>query len=193
MEAFEKLVGGLLERDGYWVKFAFKVELSKREKRLIGRPSSPRWELDIIAYKAAINELLVVECKSYLDSPGVRFAAVSTDQHRRSDRYKLFNDHRLRGVVFKRLEKQLVERKACRITPSIILCLAAGRIVSEPDRERLRKYFRRCKWKLFDDEWVRTELSRATQSGYEDDVATVVAKLLLSTRRRSPVNKQEED
>jgi Holliday junction resolvase len=40
---------------------------------LIGRPSSPRWDIDIIAYKGAINEVLVVECKSYLDSRSVIF------------------------------------------------------------------------------------------------------------------------
>lgn len=60
MEAFEKLVGGLLERQGYWLRYGFKVELSKREKARIDRPSSPRWELDILAYKASSNQLLVV-------------------------------------------------------------------------------------------------------------------------------------
>jgi len=40
-------------------------------RREIGRPSSPRWELDIVAYSGRDNLLLVVECKSRLDSQGV--------------------------------------------------------------------------------------------------------------------------
>src|SRR4051794_22034801 len=33
-------------------------------RREIGRPSSPRWELDIVAYSGRDNLLLVLECKS---------------------------------------------------------------------------------------------------------------------------------
>src|SRR5215218_2466380 len=40
-------------------------------RREIGRPSSPRWELDIVAYSGRDNLLLVLECKSRLDSQGV--------------------------------------------------------------------------------------------------------------------------
>jgi hypothetical protein len=56
MDPFESLVAIILERDGYWAKPEFKVELTKEEKRLIGRPSNPRWELDIVTYKGANNE-----------------------------------------------------------------------------------------------------------------------------------------
>jgi hypothetical protein len=52
MDSFETLVGSLLEKDGYWVRTAMKVDLTKEEKRKIGRPSTPRWELDLVAYKA---------------------------------------------------------------------------------------------------------------------------------------------
>jgi hypothetical protein len=39
---------------------------SKEEKVRIGRPSAPRWELDIAGYSSRENTLRVVECKSYL-------------------------------------------------------------------------------------------------------------------------------
>ncbi len=65
MNAFEELVGNLLERQGFWVKRNLKVELTAEEKRRISRPSCPRWELDLLAYRANNNELLVCECKSY--------------------------------------------------------------------------------------------------------------------------------
>jgi len=39
--------------DGYWVRTSVKVDLTKEEKVQIGRPSSPRWELDIVGYSDA--------------------------------------------------------------------------------------------------------------------------------------------
>jgi hypothetical protein len=179
VEAFEKLVGGLLERQGYWVRYGFKVELSKREKARIGRPSSPRWELDILAYSGGINKLLVVECKSYLDSPGVRYLAVAGPRHKRSNRYKLFNDVTLRRVVLSRLVRQLAKAGACRKDPAIILCLAAGKVVSKSDAASLRGLFKKRGWQLFDSDWIRRSLSSTATLSYEDDVAAVVAKLLL--------------
>ena len=57
-----------------------KVELTKEEKRLIGRHSSPRWELDIVGYsarvmtfcmKAALNKKTRGTTKgSYTSMPG---------------------------------------------------------------------------------------------------------------------------
>jgi hypothetical protein len=74
MHGFESLVAEILETEGYWVRRGYKVELTKGEKRAIGRRSSPRWEIDLLAYDAAENTVLAVECKSYLDSPGVDLA-----------------------------------------------------------------------------------------------------------------------
>ncbi len=73
MNAFESLVEMLLRRQGYWTRTCFKVELTADEKRAIGKHSSPRWELDVVAYKGQTNEVLAVECKSFLDSRGVMF------------------------------------------------------------------------------------------------------------------------
>jgi hypothetical protein len=68
VDAFEQLVSEILWMSGFWVRTSVKVELTKEEKRLIGRHSSPRWELDIVGYSARKNVLQVVECKSYMDS-----------------------------------------------------------------------------------------------------------------------------
>jgi hypothetical protein len=65
VDAFESLVSMLLRRQGYWTAQSVKVGLTKAEKRLIGRHSSPRWEIDLVAYKGSTNALLAVECKSY--------------------------------------------------------------------------------------------------------------------------------
>ena len=181
MDSFEDLIKTILERKGYWVRPRFKVELTKKEKVKIGRPSSPRWELDLLAYRASINEIIVGECKSFLDSPGVRASGfvMPGNKQRRTSRYKLFNEPTLRRVIFARLTKQLVSAGLVRRHPRIRLCLIAGNIASAADRYRLTKHFQRKKWVLWDDVWIRRELERLAAAGYDDEVASVVAKLLL--------------
>ncbi len=39
--------------------------------------------------------------------------------------------------------------------------------------------FEKRSWKLFDSKWIRDALNNAADTSYEDDVAAVVAKLLL--------------
>ena len=75
MDAFEQLVSEILWMEGYWVRTSVKVKLTPAEQRQIDRPSSPRWELDIVAYSGRDNLLKIIECKSYLDSRGVKLHA----------------------------------------------------------------------------------------------------------------------
>lgn len=72
MDAFEQIVKIVLEGQGWWVRQGYKVELTKEEKVVMGRYSSPRWEIDLLAYKPESDQILIVECKSFLDSFGVR-------------------------------------------------------------------------------------------------------------------------
>ncbi len=179
MNAFEQLVSEILWMDGYWVRTSVKVELSKKEKKAIGRPSSPRWELDIVAYSGRDNLLRVVECKSYLDSRGVALRAFDGSDKRFAKRFKLFGEKRLRNVVCKRLCKQFTESGACRPKPVAKLCLACGRIATNTDREGLHKHFAQKGWELWDEEWLRKRLRVMSESGYENQVSAVVTKLLL--------------
>lgn len=184
MNGFEELVGGLLEAEGYWIQHSFKVSLTKDEKREIGRPSSPRWEIDLLAYSAPENVVLAVECKSYLDSPGVDLADVQGGRY--ADRYKLFTDPVLRGVVFRRLVLELTQSRYCPPNPTVKLALAAGRLKSDP--ERVRAYFRDHDWLLFDPEWISQQLRASARRGYTDSVAVMVAKLLpLDNGRKNNV------
>jgi hypothetical protein len=59
MDSFEAVVAAIFQRQGYWTQTSVKVELTKAEKVAIKRPSSPRWELDVVGYRGASNELLV--------------------------------------------------------------------------------------------------------------------------------------
>ena len=176
MDAFESLVSMLLRHDGYWTIPSFKVELTKSEKRQIGRFSSPRWEIDLVAYRGSTNEVLAIECKSFLDSRGVVF---QNDEFNPPKRYKMFTDSVLRRVVLKRLAKQLVQAGACASGPKITLCMAAGKIAYGSDLAGMRKCFAAKRWTLFDEEWIRGRLLLASKQGYENDVAFVVSKLLL--------------
>lgn len=179
MNAFESLVTSLFERQGFWVRSNLKVDLTKAEKREIGRPSSPRWEIDLVAYKGRENQLMVVECKSYLDSRGVSISAFDGTSPEFAERFKLFSEQKLRKVVVGRLIEQLVAAGSVSEKPRVTLCLAAGKIASENDRQLLKEHFTKNGWVLFDDEWLTGELTRISDGGYENEIADVVAKLLL--------------
>jgi hypothetical protein len=179
MDAFEQLVSEILWMEGYWVRTSVKVELTKDEKRQINRPSAPRWELDIVAYRGRDNSLKVVECKSYLDSRGVVLRAFDGSDVKSAERYKLFSDDRLRGVVLNRLRLQFADSGACGADAKVKLCLACGRIATDADRAGLHKHFADKGWELWDEPWLHKRLKQMSDQGYENQVSAVVAKLLL--------------
>lgn len=178
MDAFESVVGEILWNDGYWVQTEFKVQLTKEEKIKIGRRTSPRWEIDVLAYSGRRNELLVVECKSYLDSSGVALRAFNGSDKTFAERFKLFNDETLRKVIFDRLSLQLFDKELTRKNPTIKLVLVCGKIV-EQDNECLHEHFKTNGWLLWDKEWLRGKLLEMSEGGYENSSVAVVSKLLL--------------
>ena len=177
MDAFETVIAAILQRQGYWTLTSVKVELTKEEKRAIGRHSSPRWELDIVAYRGKDNEVRVVECKSYLDSRGVAREAFDGSNRKAEKRYKLFVEDTLRKVVLGRLEHQLVSGGFCAKNPTIRLGLAAGKI--HGDESCLQAHFKKNSWLLLGPEYIRQELKKLRDSGYENSVVAVVTKLLM--------------
>ena len=181
MDSFESLVATLLEREGYWTKTSLKVELTKTEKAKIGRPTTPRWDLDVVAFKGGTNEILVVECKSFLDSSGVSYKHLTGNYPKRINRYKLFNESKTWRVVKKQLIAQLTTTKSSSKNPKVTLCLAAGKIKSPEDQDKIQALFDKKGWLLFDREWFKEKLSHYSKSAYENDISAVVAKLLLKT------------
>jgi hypothetical protein len=179
VDAFEQVVSEILWMEGYWVRTSVKVDLTKEEKRLIGRHSSPRWELDIVAYSGRDNLLRVIECKSYIDSVGVRASAFDGSSPEHAKRYKLFNEPVLRRVVFNRLCLQMAESGACRPAAEIRLSLACGKIKNKTDRIAIRSHFVNQGWELWDEEWLQKRLRLMSEHGYENQVSAVVAKLIL--------------
>ena len=97
MDAFENMIASILQRQGYRTLTSANGSYEE-EKRAIGRHSAPRWELDIVAYRGRDNELLIFECKSLLDSPGVECSAFIGGDPLAAKRYKMFCNDTLRDL-----------------------------------------------------------------------------------------------
>lgn len=178
MNAFEQIVAGLFRADGYWTITGYRVNLTKDEKKAIGKPSLPRPEIDILAYRGSTNELIWVECKSYLDSPGVRYSSFMDPTDTGYKRYKVFNDTRYREVISKALIDQTIRLKLTPPTPTLKYCLVAGKVYRMSDKENIKDHFKQREWLFFDDDWLKERLKVAADSQYEDDTAMVVAKII---------------
>lgn len=184
MDAFEQLAAEILWNEGYWVRTGVKVELTREDKLRIGRPSSPRWEIDLVAYHPATDELLALECKSYLDSGGVHAAHFECGS-RYAHRYKLFHDEVLRQTVLDRLKAQFVERGLCRSEAQVKLGLIHAH-ASAFNAALLADRFTTNGWLLFGPDWLRTKLSLVAGQGYDNSIAAVVAKILLRNSTSTP-------
>jgi hypothetical protein len=180
MNAFETLVATLLRHEGFWVHPSFRVELTREDKLAINRHSNARWELDLLAYKPTGNIVRVVECKSYLDSVGVKHSDLAGGRY--AERYKLFTEEGLWKVVRARLVTQLERSGMCAPSPHVELCLATGKVAREEDRSKLRELSTQQGWTLLDDEWLVRSVENLASRGYEDEVATIVAKLLVRAK-----------
>lgn len=189
MDAFEQIVKIVLEGQGWWVRQGYKVELTKEEKVAMGRHSSPRWEIDLLAFQPKSNRILIVECKSFLDSFGVKSSEFVDSEVPTKGRYKLFNEAKLREVVFGRLKAQLVDEGLVLPNSNISLAMAVGKFKSATDRDALRARFEDRGWQLIDDLQLRKWALELSERGYEDNVATIVAKLIAPERTRPPKNK----
>jgi len=178
MDAFEHIAARLFEVRGYWTRIGYAVKLSKEQKVAVGQPSLPRPQLDVIAYKPNTNELLVIECKSYLDSPGVMHAAFHGSEDAQGDLYKLFNRVKLREMVLSCLVTQLrQEGLIIGADPSVKLVLVAGKIYSK-DEQKLKSLFEEKGWTFVGPTEVAVGLREFADRGYENDVVTIVTKLL---------------
>ena len=186
MDAFEQLAADIFWNEGCWVRTGVKVELTKEEKVHIGRHSAPRWEIDLIAYRAVSNELLALECKSYLDSGGVH-AAHFLPSSKYAHRYKLFHDAVLRETVLGRLKLQCIERGLCPPDVTVRLGLIHAHATSH-NAPLLADIFKRENWLLYGPEWLREHLDRVAAGSWENSTAAVVAKLLLRPKRLAVIS-----
>jgi hypothetical protein len=177
MNAFEQIVANLLNQEGFWTRIDYKVILTKEQKAKIDKPSMPRPEIDILAYKPCKNLLLWIECKSYINSGGVRMSSFININDPGYNRYKVFNYPVYRDEITSALRSQVISNGLCTNGLEIKHCLVAGKIYTTKDRTLLQDYFTLNNWILWDDEWIKEGLKKYAASDYEDDVAVLVSKL----------------
>lgn len=136
----------------------------------------PTPEIDIVGYCGRTNTILAIECKSFFDSYGVNFNELCGTG--KDDTYKLFRRTELRKMVLSRLAEELTQRGQCRPNPQVILGLVAGKVRKNEDAA-IKHFFRQQGWIFRGPAWLRREVKRLAGVGYENEVMTVVTKLLL--------------
>lgn len=181
MDYFEEITCKILEEKGYWIRRSFKVELTKKEKRDIGKPSIPRPEIDILAFNQKRNLVVAIEAKSYLDSPGVRYSDLIKIHKAPQGRYKLFTSNRYRKIVFGRLSTQLMDCGMINNNTILTLGLIAGNVFKR-ESNRIKDYFlqKSPKWYFWGPEEIRDCVKGFAQMGYDNNPAVITAKLLLT-------------
>ena len=186
MNAFENIVTQYLEGEGYWVRQSVKVEISKDDKKTIGLPTMPRPEIDLVALNVKENELLLVEVKSFLDSQGVYFVDVIGEEGEESwgaKRYRLFANSKFRKVITKTLREEYLKRGLINENTKINYALAAGNIHSSDDESKISDYFSQRGWKLFTPKKIKDQIKELSRKGWEDNIVTITAKLILRDER----------
>lgn len=179
MNAFEYIVSELLHEQGYWTRVSYRLNnLTRKDKLAIGKPSLPRPELDIVGYNARRNEVLIVECKSFMDSAGVRVTSFDGTSESEAKVFKLFTEEIYQEVVKERLVEQLKKSELIpNRKPSVQLAVAAGKI-RKGDADQLAALFEERGWWLIEPEEIAAWIRLRADKGYEDEIMTVVSKLL---------------
>ncbi len=178
MDYFEGLIKTLLEHEGYWIRQSFKVNLTKQEKRDIGKHSIPRPEVDILAFKPEENQVIAFEAKSYLDSTGVRLAALRENHKIPEGRYKLFTCDNYRNIVFSRMKQDLIDLGMGTAKTKITLGLAAGNVYQSKSEE-IRSLFNSKGWAFLSPEDIRKKVTDLAAKGYENEPSIITTKILM--------------
>ena len=177
MDSFENLVRLLLENSGYWTRHSQKVNVTKEEKRKIGKHSIPRPEIDLLAFESGANKVIALEVKSFLDSPGVRVTDIRQSYEIPTGRYKLFTCRNYRQIVISRLKSDLIEMNLANEDTDIRMGLAAGNIYQNKETE-LKQLFVEEGWFLWTPTEIKKRLRDLADVGYENDPFVISAKLL---------------
>jgi hypothetical protein len=178
MDAFEQLVGQLLEYEKYWVQHSVKVDLTILEKEKIGKKTTPRPEIDIAAFDIPNNTVYLLEVKSYLDSPGVKFESVIADTEVQEGRYKILTSRNYQNVISKRLLQDWRASGHVNQQTKISFGLVAGKVQNKKE-EDLEKYFENKNWLFWGPKILKKKLEELSKKGYENNAVTIAAKLLL--------------
>lgn len=177
MDAFEQIIGQLLLEQQYWVRHSVRISLTTKEKQAINKPSTPRPEIDIVAYDLKANTLFLLEVKSYLDSPGVDYKEVAIDQGEQTGRYKLLTARNYREVLSKRLHSDWCKSGHINSRTKILFGLIAGKIYRNKETE-MQNYFDKKGWLFWGPSLIKNKIIKLAEKGYENNTVTIAAKIL---------------
>lgn len=178
LESFEHIVGVFLEQQEYWVRHSVKIELSKEERKKLGKKmiNTPRPEIDIVAYQPEEDELILIEVKSFLDSDGVKINDLSGKKSREKKRYKLLNDKKYQKLITDSLTRQFLKKRLIKESTKIKYGLAAGKV--QPKSEsKITDWLNHNGYKYFSPEKIKNTIRNLAHAGWLDDIVTMTAKL----------------
>jgi hypothetical protein len=175
---FENLVCTLFEAEGYWVFQSFKVNLTKQEKQQIGKSTIPRPEIDLLVLNFHKNEIIAIEAKSFLDSPGVRVAELKALHNIPQGRYKLFTCANYMNIVLTRLKQDLIDKQMANLSTNIRLGLVIGKVYSS-DALLIRQHTKKQGWLYWSPRLLKRKLRAQAARSYENNSAIISAKILL--------------
>jgi superfamily II RNA helicase len=108
----------------------------------------------------------------------VWYEAVSGDDKKFANRYRLLTDSKYRKVVTNRFREAYLKQGLINEQTIINYGLAAGHIHSG-NEPHIREYFLKKRWKLFTPEQIKERVKQLSTKGWEDDLVTMTAKLIL--------------
>lgn len=178
MDAFEALVGKLLENERYWIQHSVKVNLTIQEKEIIGKKTIPRPEIDIVAFDVPNNKIYLLEVKSFLDSPGVHYESVVQNTQIAEGRYKILTSSHYQTIICKRLLEDWKETGHVNDQTTVSFGLIAGKVQKKREND-LAAFFDSKSWLFWGPTILKNKLEALAQKGYENNEVTIAAKLLL--------------
>ncbi|MDB2438295.1 hypothetical protein N9W89_06230 [Hellea sp.] len=178
MDYFENLAKTLLEEEYHWVSQSVKVDVTKAEKREIGKHSIPRPEIDLLVYDFKNNRVIAVEVKSLLDSPGVNLGALQQSFEVPEGKYKLFTCDNYREIVFNRLHTQLLAGGFIQSSTKVQLGLVAGNIYKN-QYDETAEYLRSRDWMYWGPMETKSRVEALAKKGYENNPYVMTAKVLM--------------
>ena len=178
MESFEEIVKVLFEEDNYWVRQSEKINLTKEEKKKTGKPSIPRPEIDLVALNQSENHILVLEVKSFFDSPGVRLSELDIEYNKATGKYKLFTNKNYWTIVLSRLKKDFIKQGMADKKTRFTLGLVAVNVYQNKTEE-IRKLFNEKGWFFLGPDEIKDRVLALAKKGYQNSPIFMTAKILM--------------
>jgi hypothetical protein len=178
MDYFESICKILLEEEKYWVRQSYKVELNKKQKLELGKPSLPRPEIDLLAFNFAKNELILFEVKSFFDSQGVKLSDLEKIHELPDGRYKLVTCGKYRRIIEENVKAELVKDGLVPEKIEVKLGLIFGKVRAS-DAEKIKSFCSEKNWFYWSPEDVQNKVKNLASKGYENEPSVITAKILL--------------